>query len=202
MKRGYGIVTNPNAYFEPDGTLVFENDGTVWDDLRIIPSQFDRPGQTDPTIQTWTVDKMDYKVWCFNQDQVGYFTVQLPHTYKIGTDIYVHTHWTPKENGVAENGHTVAWGLWLTWANIEGVFGTSVNIDMTDTCDGVNDKHLMSPDMVIDGSDKNISSMIAGMFYRDTGDTWTGVGADGPALLELDFHFQIDTLGSRERASK
>ena len=203
MKRGYGIVTNPNAYFEPeDGTLVFKNDGTVWDDMRILPSEFSRPGQTDPTIQTWTVDKIGYSIWCFNPDQLGYFSVQVPHSYKEGSDIYVHAHWTPKENGATEDGHTVAWGVWLTWANIDAIFDTSVNVDLTDTCDGVNDKHLMTPDILIDGTGKTVSSMITGLFYRDTGDSWSGTGADGPGLLELDFHFEIDTIGSRERLSK
>ncbi len=35
---------------ESDGTLEFLGDATVWDDLRVTPGNFDRPGISDPSI--------------------------------------------------------------------------------------------------------------------------------------------------------
>lgn len=190
--------------FESDGTIKFNGDATVWDDLRILPSQFDRPGTTDPTIQDWQPggSGTTFKVWCFNQGQAGYFTIQIPHGYKTGTNLYAHVHWTPHTRGNEENGKTVAWKLDYSWANINGNFGASATIDMTDTCDGTDHKHQMTPEISITGTDKSISSMLVCKIYRDATDNWVGTGANGPALLELDFHYQLDTVGSREQSSK
>jgi hypothetical protein len=71
-------------------------------------------------------------------------------------------------------------------------------LDLTDTCEGVDDVHLTTPSVELDGSTlKDISGMIIGRVYRDAGDTWAGnIAAQAPALLEVDFHYQVDDLGS------
>ena len=183
-------------------TLVLET--AVWDDLRIVPGSIDRPGVSDPTFQDWQPggSGTTFKVLKFNQSQYGFFTCQLPHKYKLGSDIYCHVHWTPGARGADEDTKTVAWKIDYSWASIGSVFPASANLDLTDTCDGVNDKHLMTDDKVITGTDQGVSSMLICKIYRDTGDTWVGTGANGPALLEVDFHFQIDTLGSRAIGAK
>jgi hypothetical protein len=63
----------------------------------------------------------------------------------------------------------------------------------------------MTPEVTIDGhtSAKHISSMLLCNVKRtDTGadDTWTD--AQGPLLLEIDFHYPIDTVGSRQAGTK
>lgn len=182
----------------------------VWDDIRINPGSFDRPGVSDPTIVAYDVNGggVSTYLWQFAKTQLASFTVQLPHTYKTGTDIYVHLHWTPGANGAAESGNTVGWKIDYSWANIDGTFPTMGTADLSDTCDGTNHKHQMTPDVVIDGhtSAKGISSMLVCNIKRtDTGadDTWSGAGSGSlPLLLEIDFHFQIDTMGSRQQAAK
>jgi len=179
-------------------------DKFVWEDMRIVPGQLDRPGTTDPTYRAWQPggSGTTYQVLKFDQEQLGYFTIQLPHSYAIGEDIYCHLHWTPGDRGVTEDTKTVAWKVDYSWASINGVFAASTPLDLTDTCDGVNDKHLMTQEVVLDGTDKGISSMLVCKVYRDTGDTWVGTGANGPALLEIDFHFPVDTMGSRQIGAK
>jgi hypothetical protein len=177
---------------------------TVWDDLRIIPGSFNFPGSAYPTLQDWQPggSGTTFKVYCFDQSDVAYFTVQMPHSYKLGTDIYAHVHWTPRDRGTTEGTATVNWELNYSWANIEGVFGASANVDMTDACQSTNHEHLMSPSVSITGTDKGISSMLVCQIARGTDDTWEGTGANGPALLEIDFHYEIDTIGSDFESEK
>ena len=179
-------------------------DTVVWDDLRITPGSFDRPGVSDPTYQVWQPagSGVSFYVLKFNQSQYADFTVQLPHGYKAGTSIYVHAHWTPGDRGTTEGTHTVAWKLAYTWGNIGAVFGASAVADMTDACESTNDQHLMTPEIEISGAGKTISSMIMCRIYRDTGDSWAGTAANGPALLEVDFHYSLDTIGSRLASAK
>lgn len=189
-------------------TLVL--DTPVWDDLRITPGSFDRPGTSDPAIVAYTPSGSGTVTYLyeFNKNNLASFTVQFPHNYKVGSDIAVHLHWTPGARGTAENGKTVGWKLDYTWANIGAAFGTMTPVDLSDACDGVDHAHQMTPDVTIDGhtAAKGISSMlICNVKRTDTGtdDTWaTNTSGNLPMLLEIDFHYQIDTIGSRQQSAK
>lgn len=189
-----------------DKTVVLEE--SVWDDLRVVPGSFDRPGLSDPTIVAYTPtgSGTGSYLYQFAKNNLASFTVQMPHTYKTGTDIYCHIHWTPGPNGAAESGNTVGWKVDYTWASINSAFGAMATLDLSDACDGTDDKHQMTPEAAITGTGKGISSMlICNVKRTDTGadDTWTGTASgDLPMLLEIDFHFEIDTLGSRQISAK
>jgi len=182
----------------------------VWDDLRIVPTAFDFGGSSDPTLVTYTPTGSGIPVMLyeFAKTDVAYFVVQIPHNYKVGTDIYVHAHWTPGSRGSAESGKFVGWKVAYSWANINGTFSAMTVADLSDACDGVNDKHQMTPDVLIDGHTvaKGISSMLICYITRtDTGadDDWvSSTGGQMPLLLEVDFHYQIDTIGSRVISAK
>ena len=115
-------------------------------------------------------------------------------------DIYPHVHWTPCDRGVAEDAKIVAWKLDYSWVNVNGAFPSSGTVAMLDACDGTDDKMQIASGDAIDGADKNISSMLVCRLWRDsTGDTWAGVtGAQSPAILEMDFHFESSSVGSRQ----
>lgn len=196
------------AEFEDDGTLTFIGGATVWDDLRIVPGSFDRPGVSDPTLVAYAVGGggVSTYLYQFNINNLASFSCQIPHGYKVGSDIYVHIHWTPGARGVAESGNTVGWKIDYSWASIGDAFGAMATVDLSDACDGVSHKHQMTDDVVIAGTAKNISSMLLCNVKRtDTGtdDTWaTNTSGNLPLLLEIDFHFECDTVASRKRASK
>jgi hypothetical protein len=190
------------------GELTMLGTATVWDDVRILPGSFDRPGSSDPSIVSYTPtgSSIATYLWEFAKNNIASFTAQLPHSYKQGSDILVHIHWTPGLRGSAESGNTVGWKIDYTWANVNGTFGAMSTADLSDACDGTNDKHQMTPEVTITGTSKNISSMLLCNVKRtDTGadDTWAGTASGQlPMLLEIDFHFEMDTIGSKTSSSK
>jgi len=194
--------------FEADGTVVFNGDATVWDDLRIVPGSFDRPGASDPSYVLYYPNGGGIGTYLpeFAKNNIASFTVQMPHSYKEGSSIYVHVHWTPGARGNEENGANVGWTLDYTWANINGAFSNMQTLYLTDACDGVDHQHQMTPESEIAGTEKHISSMLLCNIRRfDNGDndTWTGtISGQLPMLTEIDFHYEIDTTGSRERSTK
>jgi len=204
----FGDGSSNYSQFESDGTLHFNGNATVWDDIRIPPGSFDRPGIADPTMVAYQPagTGLSTYVYQFAKDQLASFAVQIPHNYKVGSDIYLHIHWTPGPNGATENGNTVGWKIDYTWAGISDTFGAIATVDCSDACDGTDHKHQMTPDVQISGTGKGISSMLMCNIKRtDTGtdDTWAGTASGAlPILLEVDFHYQIDTVGSRERTTK
>jgi hypothetical protein len=183
---------------------------TVWDDIRITPGSFDRPGISDPAYVIYypAAGALGLYLPEFKLNDFVCFTVQMPHSYKHGSDIYAHVHWTPGTRGNEENGHTVGWKLDYSWANIDGSFASMQTLDLSDACDGTDDKHQMTPEIVIDGhtAAKTMSSMLLCNLRRsDTGtdDTWaTNTAGNLPLLLEVDFHYEMDTLGSNTQSSK
>jgi hypothetical protein len=193
---------------ETDGTVKFNGDATVWDDLRITPGSFDRPGTSDPTIVAYQPGGSGTTTYLYQFDagNIASFTVQLPHGYKLGSTVYVHIHWTPGPRGNEENGALVGWKVDYSWADINGNFGTMTTADLSDACDGTDHKHQMTPELALTGSASGVSSMlICNVKRTDTGtdDTWAGtLSGERPLLLEIDFHFEIDTVGSRQKASK
>jgi hypothetical protein len=186
----------------------FGGDGSVWDDIRIVPGSFDRPGSADPAIVGLTPGGSGTTTFFFEfaKDDLASFYVQLPHSYKLGSDIKVHIHWTPGNRGNEENATTVGWKIDYSWASINSAFGVMATLDLSDACDGTDWKHQMTPDVTITGTDKGISSMLVCNVKRtDTGtdDTWAGTASGSlPLLLEVDFHFEMDSLGSFSSSSK
>jgi hypothetical protein len=186
---------------------ILSQDGKDWDDLRITPGSFDRPGLSDPSIVAVTPGGGGTTyLWQFAKNDIASFTIQIPHSYQQGTGIGVHVHWTPGPNGNEENGATVGWKVDYTWANIDGTFGAIATADLSDTCNGVDWEHNLSPEVELVGTSKTISSMLICNIKRtDTGadDTWVGTASGSlPLLLEVDFHFKQDTLGSNDASSK
>jgi hypothetical protein len=201
-----GLENKYTNRFGEDDVLLPESQ-YQWDDMRIIPSTFDFAGANDPSITTWTpggAGAVSFRIWEFQQNDTGYFSCQIPHGYAEGTDLLPHIHWTPKDRGVAESGKTVDWKLDYSIASINEVFPSSVTLSMKDTCSGENHKHeIDAATPTISGSGLRVSAMLVGRIYRGADDTWAGTSAGQlPCLLELDIHYQINSLGSRTERVK
>jgi hypothetical protein len=208
LKVALSEAANTADGITASGTIPLTFSNTVWDDIRINPGSFDRPGTSDPAIVTYNVNAggVNTYLWEFAKNNIASFTVQMPHSYKEGTDIYVHIHWTPGSRGNEENGATVGWKIEYSWANLNANFPTMLVLDLSDACDGTDHKHQMTPEVSISGVGKTISSMLICNIKRtDTGsdDTWAS-GASGqlPLLLEIDIHFEMDTTGSKDKGAK
>ncbi|MES0334835.1 MAG: hypothetical protein SFH39_00535 [Candidatus Magnetobacterium sp. LHC-1] len=209
---GGKIRTNPNSAMDLDVTCgankTIELQNVVYDDVRINLGNISRPGGSDPAWVAYDVNGGGVSTYLleFEKNEYGTFTVQIPHGYKEGENIKVHLHWTPGPRGNEENAATVGWKVDYSWANINGNFGTMSTADLSDACDGTDHKHQMTPEVSITGTSKNVSSMLICNVKRtdiSADDTWVGTASgELPMLLEVDFHFPIDTIGSRDWTSK
>lgn len=186
------------SVFEDDGTLRMEGDAKVWDDLR-IPGLSVAKGASAPDLISWLgagglmVNGFDGNA---TSEQV-FFTCQLPHSYKQGSDIEPHVHWGP----VNANAGNVKWFLEYSWANIDGTFPAITTISIVDAASGTAWDHQVAPFSTITGTGKMISSMLVCRLYRNPGDGDDTYGSDA-GFLEFDFHFEKDTIGSRQEFIK
>ena len=198
------IGTDANLYVNDayiGGDIWYED--TYWDDIRVPGLQVELAGLRDPNLEKFKDNGAgSYGVYCYYFDQdileEVHFSIQLPHSYKEGTDIYPHVHWAP----TTTSGGSVRWGLEYCWANVNDTFPTNtIRYTTNDTASGIANHQQIAAFTPIDGTGKKISSMLLCRLYRGAVDV-TDTYPNEAVLLEVDFHFQIDAPGSRQEYIK
>lgn len=193
-------------YFEIDsstGTVRLAGDATAWDDIRIAADVV-KPGATAPNWKAFGPSgNIQALMFEAGHHDEAMFQMQLPHQWKVGTNIYPHVHWTPV-NTTAGN---VVWELEYAWANIDSAFGAPSNMATDATAaGGVAWVHKLtdlkeSGNNYISGAGKTMSSMLICRIHRNSNSGSDTLNQD-VALLEIDFHFEIDSFGSDTRDVK
>lgn len=187
---------------------------TFYDDLRIEPIAR-TTGTNAPTFEKWYDDAAGTSrgvyLYSFNDATAGsekeiFFSMQMPHAWKLGTPIAMHVHWV---GAVSDTTAAPRWGLEYTWKDIGEVYGDSVivystgqNIDASGTPDPdvTANKHYISEftDLVPGTTADGLSSILIGRLFRnssDAGDTYNAGGAKC-GLLYIDAHYETDSPGS------
>jgi len=202
----WAVSVDETADYAWTGTHTFDDiryTDTYWDDLRVPVGAVAVQGQQN--LPDWETFVDSLQILCFDpagMEQV-FFTTQLPHAWKEGTDIEAHVHWAPAANGASAE-HRARWGLEYTWANRGSTFGSSATIYGSAVVPDeqlVQNRHYVTELGDIDGTGKTISSMLVCRLFRDAtheDDDYTG----DACLLEIDFHYQIDRPGSRTEYTK
>lgn len=194
--------------FDSDGTQILYGNATVWEDLRFPALALRVPASgaaAEPDlVQFRDNDDGSTGVFSFAFDpgteEEMYFAAQMPHEW-AGTPIEPHVHWSVMTNCTG----TVSWGLEYTWSEITGTFGfTNLiygNVSTPNEANKVAYRHYLTDLPAITGSfgSGTLSSMLIGRIFRDA--TGAGLGDSCPQdaiLLEVDFHYEIDRLGSNQ----
>ena len=172
---------------------------TVWDDLR-FPASAVRVGSAQPATE------QSYRggivlSFASNADNSVYFIAQMPHKWKEGTDIEIHVHWTIPVSGAGGGAENVKWDITHSVASIGGSFPVESTITATHDVqnDSAND-HLLTNIGTIDMAGHTFSNCIIFSLTRDTG--VANDYASAAYLVEVDIHYQIDSLGSKEEYAK
>lgn len=171
----------------------------AWDDLR-FPATSVRTGATAGAVPSWANFRNGLYTYSFSHlsDNEIFFNAQLPHGYKEGTDLEFHVHWSQAD---ADSGSGVRWCLEYIWANMGAAFVASAVIEATGTTTGTQYDHIYTNISSLSGTGKKISSMLMCRLYRDVSNVEDDYAA-GAFLLECDFHYQADSVGSQNEGSK
>lgn len=218
------VTDEPNVRWFVVGWEHDGEPGVVWDDLRVPVSAAKKGVGSPPDFELFQNDGIGPSTGVFLEffadgktgDQELFFTAQLPHTYQQGSDIEVHTHWTPKLGTVPAAGEVVSWGLEYTWANVGEDYANTTLIGDNGHYPAdatlVPGRHYMTEigDILgTTGDDKLVSSCLICRVFRDAvgnhaPDTFQGLpaGNHDVGLIEIDFHFQLDSQGSDDEDTK
>ena len=166
----------------------------VYNDIIVSASNL-KPGVGTPAFAEfiapiWALKFLD------NATNSVYGAFELPHSYKEGTALEVHVHWSPSSNDTGD----CVWKFKSVVENMgsAGAFGALPDMTATQAGGGVPLAHQYASFGSIPGTDRKIGDIIAFELSRPTGDAYTG----GAFLHSIGVHYQSDTLGSRQMAVK
>ena len=169
---------------------------TAWDDLRAPFTQAKQGSNLKPDFDETNVGLLFPQ----NDDtEIAFIIFQLPHSYKLGSDISPHIHWQQM------NSNDVVWKFDYKWFDI----GDAVPANFTTVTESADiitytsgNLHQMTEFPNLDGSGiSGVSSILLVKVYRD--DNVDGGAGGGDALaFEFDIHYQIDSLGSFSEYAK
>jgi hypothetical protein len=174
-------------------------DGEIrWEDLRVVLDN----GSNAASIG-YLSGSSGPQIWYFRYNQsteAMSFTVQLPHAWKEGTTIYPHIHWTPKSSASGN----VEWNFEYTWVNYDPttpqVFPAITAVAVVATGPFTANSHMITSlttaDAGITGTGKKISSVLVCRIWRNSDQAADTYNADAGGLF-VDFHYQVDSWGSR-----
>lgn len=190
-------IGNSSSYVSIGSNAIeFVGDATVFDDIR-VPLSSVRVGASSPPDFGVVLGGLSSYLFSPTADEQVYFAVQMPHGRKPGTNIYPHVHFMPTTAGTG----TVRWGLEYSWADLNEVFGTPVIIYTSKEVNELDNEHILSGFGGITGSSNTgLSSMLICRLFRDA-DHADDTYPDDAALLEIDFHYEISTIGSADQYS-
>lgn len=175
---------------------------TYWDDLRVpLTNTFLNPNKSEPEFED-TGDGIFAFAFETDNDSAEslHFIAQMPHNYKEGTDLKAHVHWMPSST----NADDVVWKLIYKIAS-EGHSNSAMSaVQSARVIDAANGTALTQQEtelVDIDGTNIKISGILIGNITRlgdAAADDFTGIAYG----LELDFHYEVDSPGSRDEEVK
>lgn len=150
-------------------------------------------GPADPTLSVWQGNIYAPEFVGTGVSKSIFGRIQMPHSYKEGTDIQIHIHWGHKNAGATAN---VRWILEYVWANKDGSMSSPSTTGVTVAASSTDaNNHLISNIVTLTGTGKNISSMLMVRLTRDPGDV-LDTYAGSTWFIDMDAHVIYDSMGS------
>lgn len=196
-----GNVAGGNYYeVESDGTAKFNGDATVWEDANVGATTLFGPAATQPDLaefldSTGTGTGIYGRAFDVGEKVSG--DVEIPHSYKEGSDLYFHLHW----QGITAPTGTdkVQWELTYCIADPEVVMPAATTITVETDFDTQYENKL-SAFAAISGASVTIMGQFIFTLERIAATT-DEYGGD--ALVQtVGLHYEQDTGGSRQISTK
>ena len=182
---------------ESDGTLRFNGDGTVWNDINLSVDSLASSGATIMDVITVGGNKFKAFIGTGATTQQADGSLEILHDYKEGTDIVPHLHWMPED----ANAGNIEFFLGYRWWNHTDVMPAETVVSVIVPAGGVAHRAHRTDFAILSGAGMTIGSRFVFRLFRnpaDADDTY----AHYAIALDFGIHYEKDTVGSRQIIAK
>jgi hypothetical protein len=194
VKVGGGSANNTEI--ESDGTMKFNGEATVFED-EYASYFFTAVGTPAPDIVPLNGDNKCYGFDGSATAEYLYANIELPHSYKEGSDIEVHLHHARVSSAATGN---VKWFVDYTICPVIGAIVPMQSASVVKEVPAQNNTDVVTL-VIIPGEGRKISDVISFRILRNPTDVADTFNAD-ILLLSFGIHYERDTVGSRQRYIK
>jgi hypothetical protein len=185
-----------NTTVEEDGTVKFNGAGRVWKDVFFPMAPPKATGAGNPTLTTWLGNLRGY-VFAVN-DTHDFDPQEFTHDGKEGSTGQFHIHFVSRTNVAAER--AVKFRLEYSQANRNGVFAapTTVETEIVIPANTPANTHIA----------EDLASFTTGLIASQMFVKLTRIAAavtapaDDPIVIGVHYHYELDTVGSRQVFTK
>lgn len=194
----FGASSTGYSQFEADGTYKMAGSATVFRDWNTSVISAKVPAVNDPEWAAFSGNIYAYQ-FAVN-DYVNLNSIEFNHEWKEGSTVELHAHWGVKTSNVDER--RVKWEIEYSWGNMGGTFITPVVItgEGTIAAGEATPYHHYTSIGTLDMTGGSIGAALVWRIRR-IASSGTAPTTD-PFLLQVGVHYEMDTLGSRQRATK
>ena len=134
----------------------------------------------------------------------------IPHDYAMGTDIYIHVHWSHASALVT--GGSVTWGFEMMYAkgHNQAAFPIPIIISVAQNASTTQYQHMVAEGLastpggsgvLLNTTDLEVDGLIQCRIYLDSNDmTVSGGGVPNPFIHTVDIHYQSTNVATKNRA--
>jgi hypothetical protein len=162
-------------------------------------------GATDPNDAAYIGNIKAYQFVVNDECWVDY---HIPHDYVIGSDIYLHFHWS--HNSAIVTGGTVTWGADVTYAkgHDQAAFIATVNPTVVGNASTTQYQHIITEVQIsaatpgatqIDSGDLEPDGVIMIRAYLSANNITSGGAVPDPFLHFVDVHYQSTNIGTKDK---
>jgi hypothetical protein len=196
--QAFGDIAGGTSYsqFEPDGTYAAYGSATVWRDKNFDPAQFTK-GAGAPDLTD--INGTNIEVVAFDgvntTEEVSAWS-EHPHEAKQNADIVPHIHWAPT---TGDSG-SVQWNIDYYMFESGTLFGSGA-LTQAQAAPGSAWQETRLDMGTIGGGSLIIGAQIGLRLWRDPSDGNDTYTHDA-VVTTFGYHYEIDTIGSREIVEK
>jgi len=134
----------------------------------------------------------------------------IPHDYAIGTDIFIHVHWSHNSTLVTGGSVTFGWEATYTKGHDQGAFPATKIVSVAQNASLVQYQHMIAETALsvtggsvsqLDTADIEVDGLILSRFYVDSNDiTVSGGAVPNPFIHFIDLHYQSTGIPTKQKA--
>lgn len=145
----------------------------------------------------------------FAEGDDAYISFHMPHDYVLGSEMYIHIHWS--HNTAIVTGGTVTWAFETTYSkgHNQDYFRTPVIITVASSGSTIPYQHIIAETVattpggsavLLNTNDMEIDGIIICRIYLDSNDLLTTGATVNPFVHYVDLHYQSTGIGTKNKA--